>query len=204
MYLSGMDTDIRITAEPADNHRCKFVVNVPLLEGGVRRFTSPDEAAGSALAEAVMAVEHVTEVMVSGSTVTVTKSDTAPWQVAGKAVGAALRAAIGSGLPLVAPKAASADPVADDELFSKVSMIFDTHINPSVASHGGRIELIDVQDHVVMVRLQGGCQGCGMAEVTLRQGIESTLRRMAPEVEGLVDVTDHQAGRNPFFASAKK
>jgi Fe-S cluster biogenesis protein NfuA len=196
--------EIRITAEPADNHRCKFLVSVPVLEGGARRFDSPAEAAGSPLAEEIFAIPDVTELLVSGHEVTVTKSDTAPWQAAGKAVGAAIRHALSAGEPAVAPRAAPADPGADEALYQKVSMIFDTRINPMVAQHGGRVDLIDVQDAVVMVRLAGGCQGCGMAAVTLRQGIEGTLRQVAPEVRAIVDVTDHSSGATPFFASAKK
>src|SRR2546423_13662782 len=73
-----------------------------------------------------------------------------------------------------------------------------------VARHGGRVELIDVQDAVVMVRMAGGCQGCGMADVTLRQGIEAMLQQHLPEVKGVVDITDHAAGSNPYFAAAKK
>ena len=81
-------SEIRITAEPADNHRCKFVVSVPLLEAGARQFASAAEAAGSPLAEALFALPGITQVLVSGHTVTVTKGDTAPGQVTGKAVGA--------------------------------------------------------------------------------------------------------------------
>src|SRR2546427_9266103 len=77
-------------------------------------------------------------------------------------------------------------------------------LNPMVARHGGRVELIDVQDAVVMVRMAGGCQGCGMADVTLRQGIEAMLQQHVPEVKGIVDITDHTAGSNPYFAAAKK
>jgi Fe/S biogenesis protein NfuA len=73
-----------------------------------------------------------------------------------------------------------------------------------VARHGGRVELIDVQDAVVMVRMAGGCQGCGMADVTLRQGIEAMLQQHVPDVKGVVDITDHTAGSNPYFAAAKK
>jgi Fe-S cluster biogenesis protein NfuA len=196
--------DIRITAEPADNHRCKFVVSEPLLPGGARRFASPADAAGSPLAEAILGIPNVSEVLVSGNAVTVTKRDTAPWQAAGRAVGTAIREALASGVPAIATAAPVTDRTADDALFDKVAMIFDTRINPSVASHGGHVDLIDVQDAVVMLRLQGGCQGCGMADVTLRQGIEATLRQVAPEVRGVVDVTDHATGANPYFASAKK
>jgi len=195
---------ISITAEPVDNHRCKFVVSEPVFPGGARSFASADDAAGSPLAEALFRVPDVTEVLVSGSAVTVTKRDTAPWQVAGKAVGAAIRSAFEAGGPVVAPKAALGVPAEDDALFEKITMIFDTRINPMVAGHGGRVDLIDVQDGVVMLRLMGGCQGCGMADVTLRQGIEATLRQVAPEVRGVVDVTDHSTGANPYFASAKK
>ena len=61
-----------------------------------------------------------------------------------------------------------------------------------------------MQDAVVMLRLGGGCQGCGMADVTLRQGIEGMLNQAIPEVKGIVDITDHGAGANPYFAAAKK
>jgi Fe-S cluster biogenesis protein NfuA len=193
---------ISITAEPADNHRCKFTVSMPLMPGSARRFESAADAAGSPLAEALFRIPEVTEVLVSGSAITVTKRDTAPWQVAGKAVGAAIRAALETGAPAVAPRAGN--PADDDTLFAKVATIFDTRINPMVAGHGGRVDLIDVQDSVVMLRLMGGCQGCGMADVTLRQGIEATLKQIAPEVRGVVDVTDHSTGANPYFASAKK
>jgi Fe-S cluster biogenesis protein NfuA len=195
--------DIKITAEPADNHRCKFVVSQPLVPSGARRFASPAEAQGSPLAEALFAIPQVSEVLVSGHTITVTKADTAPWQMAGKAVGTAIRAVLEQGGELFAP-APSSDPGADDRLYDKVSMIFDQRINPMVAGHGGRVDLIDVQEGVVMLRLMGGCQGCGMADVTLKQGIETTLRQVAPEVRGIVDVTDHTSGANPYFASSKK
>lgn len=196
--------DIRITAEPMDSRRCKFVVSQPLLPIGVRHFASADEAGDSPLAAAVFAVPGVVELLVSGHTLTVTKNDDAPWQQTGKLVGAAIRDAFASGRPLVTERAAPADQSADDALFDKISMIFDQRINPMVAGHGGRVDLIDVQDQVVLLRMLGGCQGCGMASVTLRQGIEATLRQLAPEVKGIVDVTDHSAGTNPYFASAKK
>jgi Fe-S cluster biogenesis protein NfuA len=195
---------IAITAEPADNHRCKFTVSVPIMPGGARRFESSEDAAGSPLAEALFRIPEVTEVLVSGSAVTITKRDTAPWQVAGKAVGTAIRSALESGAPAVVARPVAGNPADDDALFAKIATIFDTRINPMVAGHGGRVDLIDVQDSVVMLRLMGGCQGCGMADVTLRQGIEATLKQIAPEVRGVVDVTDHSTGANPYFASAKK
>ncbi len=202
-----MDEAIRITAEPVDNHRCKFVVSQPLHAAGVRRFTSPEEAKGSPLAESLFAIPGggVTEVIVSGNIVTVAKDNPAPWQVVGKAVGAAIRAAAASGAPPVAAKAAAAaGTVDDDALYERVARLFDDQVNPMVARHGGRVELIDVQDAVVMLRMGGGCQGCGMADVTLRQGIEGMLAQHIPEVRGIVDITDHTSGANPYFQASKK
>lgn len=69
-----------------------------------------------------------------------------------------------------------------------------------VARHGGKVELLDVQDATVVVRMMGGCQGCGMATVTLRQGIETALRQAVPGVRGIRDITDHSAGKNPYYA----
>ncbi|HEX4599955.1 MAG TPA: NifU family protein [Gemmatimonadales bacterium] len=199
--------DIRITAEPIDTGRCKFLVSEPVHAGGVRRFTSPVEAQGSPLAEALFAIPgaEVAEVIVSGNLVTVAKRSPAPWQAVGKAVGQAIRAALASGQPAVAaPPAAAAGGGNDDSLYERVADLFEQQVNPMVARHGGRVELIDVQDAVVMLRMAGGCQGCGMADVTLRQGIEGLLQQHLPEVKGVVDITDHGAGSNPYFAAAKK
>jgi NFU1 iron-sulfur cluster scaffold homolog, mitochondrial len=202
--------DIRITAEPIDNQRCKFVVSVPVLEGGVRRFSSADEARGAPLAEAIFGIPGlaVSELIVSGNLVTVVKQSPAPWQAVGKAVGAAIRTTLASDVPPVVPaqRAAAGDPAAgnDDALYEQVAKVFDQQVNPMVARHGGHVELIDVQDAVVMLRMGGGCQGCGMADVTLRQGIEGMLAQLVPAVRGIVDITDHATGANPYFQAAKK
>ena len=205
-----MEAEVRITAEPIDNQRCKFVVNVPVLAGGVRRFSDADEAKGSPLAAAIFAIPGLgaTELIVSGNIVTVVKQSPTPWQAAGKAVGAAIRSALAAGVPAVAPAArpATADPsvVNDDALYEQVAKVFDEQVNPMVARHGGSVELIDVQDAVVMLRMGGGCQGCGMADVTLRQGIEGMLAQLVPAVRGIVDITDHTSGANPYFQASKK
>lgn len=200
-----MATEIRITAEPVDAQRCKFLVDRPVFEG-VRRFADPSEAAGSPLAESLFALPGVRELIVSGNLVTVVKESPEAWQVAGKAVGTAIRQALSADVPAIAdrPPATGGPRVSDDELYERVSDLFEQQVNPMVARHGGRVELIDVQESIVMLRMSGGCQGCGMASVTLRQGIEGMLNQYLPEVKGIVDITDHTSGANPYFASAKK
>lgn len=200
-----MAPDIRITAEPVDAQRCKFLVDRPVYQG-VRRFADRTEAEGSPLAEGLFALPGVSEVIVSGNLITVVKQSPEAWQVAGKAVGAAIRQALSGEAPAIAdrPPTTGAARVSDDELYERVSDLFEQQVNPMVARHGGRVELIDVQESIVLLRMMGGCQGCGMASVTLRQGIEGMLNQHLPEVKGIVDITDHTSGTNPYFSSAKK
>ncbi|MGH7699200.1 MAG: NifU family protein [Gemmatimonadales bacterium] len=205
-------SQIGITAEPTDHTRCRFVVSEPVYAGGVRRFTSAAEAQESPLARGIFALPGlgVTEVVAAGNVVTVVKESPAPWNAVGRLVGQTIRAAFaegeGGGGPVPAPEAPTprAGAPSDDQLYDRVATLFDQEVNPMVARHGGRVELIDVQDATVMVRMAGGCQGCGMADVTLRQGIEGLLARFIPEVKGVVDITDHAAGENPYFQAAKK
>ena len=81
--------------------------------------------------------------------------------------------------------------------------VLENRINPSVASHGGHISLVDVQDDTVYIRLEGGCQGCGMADVTLKQGVASEIQRVAPGIVNVLDVTDHAGGSNPYYQPGK-
>lgn len=82
----------------------------------------------------------------------------------------------------------------------KVRMLLAERINPAIASHGGVANLIRVDGAIAQLELGGGCQGCGLAAVTLRQGIERAILEAIPEIEEVVDVTDHSMGTNPFYA----
>lgn len=97
-------------------------------------------------------------------------------------------------------------PPADltGDVAQKVAQVLDQQINPSIAAHGGRAELVAVEEGTAFLRLSGGCQGCGMASVTLSQGIEVVIKESIPEITKVVDVTDHAGGENPYFESAKK
>jgi len=90
------------------------------------------------------------------------------------------------------------------DLTERVRQILDAEVNPAVAAHGGRVVLVDVMDGRARIRMEGGCQGCSAAEVTIRQGVERILRDRAPEIVGVVDTTDHSAGTAPFFAPGKR
>ncbi len=86
----------------------------------------------------------------------------------------------------------------------RVMQVIEEQINPAIAAHGGSAELVAVEEDTAYVRLGGGCVGCGMASVTLGQGIEVAILDAVPEVRQVVDVTDHASGTNPYFEAAKK
>lgn len=92
----------------------------------------------------------------------------------------------------------------EGDLAEKVKMVLDFQINPAIASHGGFAELAGVEGDTVFLRLGGGCVGCGLAQVTLSQGIEVAIKNALPEIANVVDVTDHASGTDPYYQSAKK
>ena len=94
-------------------------------------------------------------------------------------------------------------PGLDTPAGKALKELFDTRINPSVATHGGHIALVDVQDDTVYIRLEGGCQGCGMADVTLKQGVEVQIKETVPQIQHVLDVTDHASGDNPYYQPSK-
>ena len=116
-------------------------------------------------------------------------------------------------LPMMSPSMAPpASPPIDapgpadlsGDAAQRVIQVIDQQINPAIAEHGGRAELVAVEEDTAYLRLGGGCQGCGMATVTLGQGIEVAITGAVPEIARVVDVTDHAAGTNPYFEPAKK
>jgi len=191
-------TDLRTyTAAESDRIR-RFVVetDTPLVGPGRHRYASPEQAAGQPLAEAVISVPGVQEVILEGNAVLVLRHGDTPWDAIEDRVSYAISTVLGFE-PV--DEAAPGGALTDDQIYEIVDRVFDRDINPAVAQHGGKVELIDVQDGTVVVRMMGGCQGCGMANVTLRQGIETQLKRLIPGLHGIADVTDHAAGENPYF-----
>jgi len=82
----------------------------------------------------------------------------------------------------------------------KIQRIIDEKINPMVASHGGRIDLVDYANKTAFIRMSGGCQGCSSSKLTLKEGVERELFAAIPRIQQVVDVTDHQAGENPYYS----
>ena len=108
----------------------------------------------------------------------------------------------GGQLTIKAPGIKGSEPSKEASLEDRVGWLLETEVNPSLASHGGRVALVEITEKKeVILQFGGGCHGCGMADVTLKQGIEQTLTRNIPEITGVLDATDHQSGTNPYYAS---
>lgn len=113
--------------------------------------------------------------------------------------------ATGGQLSIRAPGIRGHEPASDAPLEARIEWLLDSEINPSLASHGGRVALTEITaDLFAVLRFGGGCQGCGMADVTLKQGIEKTLLARIPELQGVLDATDHESGSNPYYAAGSR
>lgn len=111
------------------------------------------------------------------------------------------REATGGQLSIKAPRLRGKPPETDASVVERVRYVIDAEVNPQLASHGGRVTLREVTaEGIVVLQFGGGCHGCGMVDVTLRNGIEGTLRERVPEVTGVRDATDHETGDQPYYA----
>jgi Fe-S cluster biogenesis protein NfuA len=193
--------EIKIQGEPSRaGDRCVFTVDRPLFPGESAHFSGPETAPHSPLAADLLAIPGVDSVLIADDTVTVSAAHPVDWPALG--IGNAIRKHIRAGTPIVSSDYLR-DLPAEGDLKWVIRDLLDRQINPAVAQHGGYVELIDVRRNNVYLRLGGGCQGCGAADVTLKQGIEKAIRDLAPLIGEILDTTDHAAGRNPFYAPSK-
>jgi Fe-S cluster biogenesis protein NfuA len=192
---------IRVSVEPSYAWRnvCRFVVAPPVYPDGALHLSVSRNLEFSPLAREILDVEGVAEVLIAGDSVTVTTAQPADWDVLGENIAAAIREQMETGVPPVAPEHSKTLPPAE-EIRKKVQNLIETVIEPAVASHGGTVTLLDVRGNNVYLEFGGGCQGCGMAHVTLKHGVERLLREHVPEVGMILDTTDHAGGRNPYYS----
>ncbi|HTO77349.1 MAG TPA: NifU family protein [Thermoanaerobaculia bacterium] len=197
-----MSDEIKITGEPSGaGDRCRFLVDRPVLPDGSAHFSDPAQAASlSPLAADLLALPGVASVLLADNVVTVSAAHAVDWPALG--IGNVIRRHLRAGVPAVVPEYFESLP-SEGDLKWAIHDLFEREINPAVAQHGGYVELIDVKKNNVYLRLGGGCQGCGAADVTLKQGIERAIRDLAPSVGEILDTTDHASGRNPYYSPAK-
>jgi Fe-S cluster biogenesis protein NfuA len=200
-----VDTTIAIRAETllADPDTCKFTVSRAVHPGGPFFFDNQERAAGSPLVERLFGLPGVAHVLVTENVVTVGKEPSASWSGLKSAVGSTIRTQLLTGVPAIleTPRNASSRGRVDAEVRTVVQELLDREVNRSIAAHGGQISIVDVRDGILFITMSGGCQGCAASQVTLRQGFELMVRRVAPEIVDIVDTTDHASGKKPFYGT---
>src|SRR5712692_8827345 len=198
-----MSNEIRIQAEVLSDEVCQFTVDRPIYPGKSWHFARKDEAKGSPLVEKLFNIENVAAILVVDNVLKVTKIGLDDWMQTAKQIGVTIRAQLQSGVPAISNDLGANLP-SEDKIRDKIQHLFDEEINPAVGQHGGYVELVDVKQNRVFLQLGGGCQGCGMVDVTLKQGIEKAIREVVPQIGEILDVTDHADGRNPYYSASKK
>lgn len=198
-----IDPMITIQAETSlvDPDTCKFTVSRPVHPGGPFFFDDQERAGGSPLVERLFALPGVTYVLIADNVVTVGKEPGASWSGLRSAIGTGLRTQLLTGVPAIleAPANTGTRERTDAESRAAIQRLLDREVNRSIAAHGGQISIVDVRDGNLFIAMSGGCQGCAASKVTLRQGFEVMLRRVAPEIVNIIDTTDHAAGDTPFY-----
>ena len=198
-----VDQTITIRAETSliDPDMCKFTVSRTVHPGGPFFFDSKERAAGSPLVERLFALAGVAHVLVADNVVTVGKAASASWTELKSAIGETIRTQLLTVVPAILEThpGATMHGRSDADVRAVVQDLLDREVNRSIASHGGKISIVDVQDGNLFIAMSGGCQGCAASQVTLRQGVEVMVRKVAPEIVNIVDTTDHAAGKKPYY-----
>jgi Fe-S cluster biogenesis protein NfuA len=194
--------EIQMSDPGPETDTCKIELNREISPDKTEFFETYQEAEGWPMVQLIMRVSGVHSVIVKGNILIVAKHSGAEWTNLLDPIKDAIRRGLGPVTelsPVDEIAAAAAGNGSSEDLRRRVQDILDVEINPSVASHGGYISLLDIQDTRVFLHMGGGCQGCGMASATLKHGVESSLKAQIPEITEILDTTDHAAGTNPYF-----
>ncbi|MEK7747917.1 MAG: NifU family protein [Nitrospirota bacterium] len=202
--MKSNENEITISAILLGTDRCQFTVNRPvILAGGSFQFQDKNKASEYPLAEQIFEVSGVTAVQLEGSKVTISLQSGISLREAGKEVGKIIREYLISEAASFEQVLSEASGGDNEKLRMRVQRVLDTQINPGVAGHGGKINLLDVKGDAIYIQMAGGCQGCGQASVTLKQGVERALQQYVPEIKHVFDTTDHASGKNPYYTPSK-
>jgi NFU1 iron-sulfur cluster scaffold homolog, mitochondrial len=195
-----MSENLHITSETDRRNPklCRFT-STRTLNVGTKTVNNKEEAEGLPLAERLMGLPGIERIQLIGHLLVVTRNEDREWRD--------LRSEIESVMTsyLISADALSPDDVQEQMMLigrstrEKVQYLIDAQINPGVAEHGGSVQVLEVKDDSVYLILHGGCQGCAAADFTLKQGIETIVKRAVPEIHQIIDLTNHGAGLNPYY-----
>lgn len=196
--MSALQVTSEILNESPETRR--FRVNRQLSQRDMTYLNS-QEARISPLARKLFGFPWTEAVRISADFVDVQKQNWVDWDV----LEAPLQGLIEEHFAKMASQTIEENPEppkavgVTDPLYQSLLQVIENEVNPMVASHGGRVQLLEVMGERAFVRLEGSCQGCAMSTATLKDGIEATIRQHFPQIKEVLDTTDHAAGTNPYF-----
>jgi Fe-S cluster biogenesis protein NfuA len=202
--------ELKIQASLASTNMVLFSLSETFLSEGKALCQSDKQAIGSPLLEKIFSINGVEEVFVSGDAMRVRFAEGSDLKEGAKNVGSYTREIWNSGEELI-PKSylwANA-PQAEEEVFvseaaqseigQQVNKVLKETVAPALASHGGHVTLVDIKDGYVHLNFGGGCQGCSQVTTTVKDGVEKVILQHFPEFKGVMDVTNHASGENPYY-----
>ncbi len=194
--LEGDDPLAIVVGEPDDaTDTCRFTLNRSIADRAAY-YGNSAQARGKPLVETLFGIPGVASILVKDNIIIVSRLD-GTWSYLSHEIERTLRAHFEG--TSYQPSSPSPPKVSTGPLRERIEKLLKDQINPSLASHGGFIRIVDLVDSVLYVSMEGGCQGCGMAATTLREGVEKMLLSEVPEISKIVDSTNHHAGSNPYY-----
>jgi NFU1 iron-sulfur cluster scaffold homolog, mitochondrial len=196
------DTQITSEVDRRTPKLCRFT-STRTLYVGTKTINSKEEAEGLPLAERLLCLPGIERIQLIGHLLVVTKTEDREWSDLGEEIESVLTSYLISGEALSPDDVQAKMMLIGRTTKEKVQYLIAAQINPGVAEHGGAVQVVDVKDDSVYLRLHGGCQGCSAADFTLKQGIETIVKRAVPEIRQIIDLTNHRAGLNPYYQEPK-
>jgi Fe-S cluster biogenesis protein NfuA len=193
-----MENKILMEVDRRNSMVCRFTSGRTLYVG-TKTVSNVQDAGGLPLAEKLIGLSGVMKLQLIGHLLVVTKTAERKWKDLGQEIESILTSFLVSGQALTPADVQEKMMLIGRTTREKVQYLVDTQINPGVAEHGGSVQVVEVKDGGVYLRLRGGCQGCGAADFTLKQGIETIVKRAVPEIHQIIDLTNHGAGMNPYY-----
>ena len=194
-----MADKLKIRGQPTTSAQvCKFVVGGrPIIKLGDAAYFRKGMEGNSILPRELFKLGYLTKIGIEGDTLVLTSDmKDINWPKRGVEIGKVIRGWLASGAP---PIVIEAIEEQNDEVFLEVAKLIETHVNPSIASHGGIVTLKRVVGDKAYVIMGGGCQGCAASSVSLKAGVESMIKAKVDEINEIVDITNHDAGINPYY-----
>jgi Fe-S cluster biogenesis protein NfuA len=188
-----VDADVSMVSP----EQCTFKVSEPLYPEHSAHFSTKDQSQGSPLVDKLFDLGNINDVLVANDKLTLNLKS-GSWEDTAPKIGAIIHEVLTSGDRPITEAVTNA-MLSPDQVRTRVQKVLDDLINPAVASHGGFVNLVDVNENNVVLEFGGGCHGCGMANVTLKYGVERTIREHVPGVGEILDSTDHATGVNPYY-----